>query len=122
MPPADGSSRHYTDAALAALPPELAARSLSTGRVLMPRTAVLEALDILAAQGRVLESWDVWMVLPNGSRVKSLSHGGSFALPREPKRAAEKARAGIEATQARWDRDPEYPTAVLHFALNYAIT
>ncbi|HMC54227.1 MAG TPA: hypothetical protein VKH19_03575 [Gemmatimonadaceae bacterium] len=122
MPPPAGSSRTPSDAALAALPPELASKSVSTSRILMPKAAVVEALDILASRDFVLENWEAWMQLPNGGRVKSLSHAGSFALPRDAKRAAEKARAGIEAAQARWNRDPEYPNAVLHFALTYAAT
>ena len=122
MAPPDGSSRTPSDAALAALPPELAAQSLSTSRILMPKAAVIQALEVLASRDFVLENWEAWMQLPSGGRVKSLTHAGSFALPRDAKRAAEKARAAIEAAQARWDRDPEYPNAVLHFALTYAVT
>jgi len=120
--PPDGSSRRDADAALAALPPELTAKSMSPSRIIMRRADALQALDALAAKGLLLENWEAWIQLSNGSRVKSLSHGGSFALPRDAKRAAEKARAGIDAAQARWDRDPEYADAVLCFVLTYATT
>jgi len=120
--PPDGSSRPPADAALAALPSDLAAKSISSARIVMRKADALQALDALASQNLLLENWEAWIQLASGSRVKSLSHGGSFALPRDAKRAAEKARAGIEAAQARWDRDPEYPNAVLCFALIYATT
>jgi hypothetical protein len=120
--PPDGSSRPSADAALAALPPELAAKSMSPSRIVMRKADALQALDALAAKDFVLENWEAWIQLSTGSRVKSLSHGGSFALPRDAKRAAEKARAGIDAAQARWDRDPEYANAELCFVLAYATT
>jgi hypothetical protein len=118
----DGGTRDYSDAALAALPPELSVQSLATSRIILPKAATFAALDHLAAQGRLLQNWEGWIHLANGGRVKSLSHTGSFALPRDPKAAAERARAGIDAAQARWDRDPEYPNAKLVFALTYATT
>lgn len=114
-----GGDRHYTDADLAELPPELAAQSIATSRILLPKAAALDALAHLAARGRVIEHWEGWIRLPDGSRVKSLSHQGSFALPRDAQRAAEVARRGIESAQARWDRDPEYPNATLCFALSF---
>lgn len=122
MAPPDGSARNSPDAAFAALPSELAAQSVSKSRIIMPKAPAIEALALLASRDFLLENWEAWMQLPNGSRVKSLSHQGSFALPRDAKRAAEKAKAGIEAAQARWDRDPEYPNAALVFVLSYATT
>ena len=57
--------------------------------------------------------------MKDGGRTRSLAHAGSFALPREPERAAQVAREGMQAAQARWNRSPEYPGATLHFALSF---
>ena len=115
-----GGPRRYTDADLAALPPNVAAESIADTRIILPKDAALEAIAHFATQGRPLENWEGWMRLADGSRVKSLSHVGSFAMSRDAKRAADAARAGIEAAQRRWDRDPEYPNAALYFALTFA--
>lgn len=55
----------------------------------------------------------------DGSRAKSLSHAGSFALPRDVQRAADAARDGMQRAQTRWDRNPEYPNATLYFGLTF---
>lgn len=102
------------------LPPELATQSLAKTRIILPKGAALQAIDLLSSRGRLLESWEGWIRLADGGRVKSLSHLGSFALPRDAKRAADAARAGIDAAQRRWDRDPEYPNATLYFLLIFA--
>lgn len=56
----------------------------------------------------------------DGGRSKSLEHSGSFALPREPDRAADVARESMQRAQTRWERHPEYPGAALYFALTFA--
>ena len=114
------SDRHHAGSELAGLPAALAQQSLAPTRLILPKDAALEALELLATQGRVLENWEGWIKLGNGSRVKSLTHAGSFALARDATRAAQAARAGIEAAQRRWDRDPEYPNATLYFQLTFA--
>ena len=76
----------------------------------------------MRAEGRRLENWEGWVKLRDGSRARSLTHAGSFALPREPQRAADTARDGMQRAQARWDRDPEYPGAELYFALSFGET
>ncbi len=114
-----GGDRRYTDADLATLPPELAAQSIATSRIILPKAAALDAIAYFAARGRALEHWEGWIRLPDGTRVKSLSHQGSFALPRDAQRASEAAKRGIEAAQVRWDRDPEYPNSTLCFALAF---
>ena len=103
-----------------ALPPALAAQSLSRTAILLPLDAAIEALTLLTADGRCLENWEGWVRLPDGGRAKSLSHGGSFALPRDPAQAAERAREAMRRAQERWNRDPEYPGGTLYFGLTFA--
>lgn len=55
----------------------------------------------------------------DGGRARSLAHGGSFALPRDPQRAAEVAGSAMRRAQDRWNRDPEYPGAQLYFGLAF---
>jgi hypothetical protein len=57
--------------------------------------------------------------LRDGSRAKSLLHGGSFALSRDPQRAAETATAAIQGAQVHWQRNPEYPSAELYIGLTF---
>lgn len=109
-----------SNADLAALPAELAKQSLSQSTIILPHDAALAAITLLSERGRRLENWEGWVRMRDGGRAKSLSHGGSFALPRDIARAAEVARAGIERAQARWNRDPEYPGAELYFGLLFS--
>lgn len=55
----------------------------------------------------------------DGGRAKSLAHTGSFALAADPQRAAARARDGMQRSQERWDRNPEYPGALLYFGLSF---
>ena len=103
-----------------ALPPGLAEQSLSRTSIILPLDAALEALTLLTADGRCLENWEGWVRLPDGGRAKSLSHGGSFALPRDAPRAAERATEAMRRAQAKWNRDPEYPGGTLYFGLTFA--
>ena len=82
--------------------------------------AALKAIAEHAEQGRLLESWEGWVKFRDGTKAKSLSYGGSFALPRDVGRAAATAKSGIERAQAHWARDPEYPGAELWFGLSFA--
>lgn len=104
---------------LTALPPELAKLSIAQGSVILPHDAALQAIAYLTQNGRCLESWEGWVKLRDGNRAKSLNHGGSFALSRDPARAAEAATTAIRRAQSYWDRNPEYPGAVLYFSLTF---
>ena len=114
---APGQSRE--DNPISALPAELASQSLSRTVIILPPDAALQALAHLASQGRTLQSWEGWVKMRDGGRAKSLMHGGSFALPKDPARAADAASAGIRQAQSRWSRDPEYPGAALYIELAY---
>ena len=116
--PGSGDSRG-TNADLAALPPDIAKQSISDVTVILPYDAALAAIAQLTQRGRRLESWEGWMRLRDGSRTKSLTHGGTFALSRDPARAAEAATSAIQKAQAYWQRNPEYPGATLYFALTF---
>ncbi len=87
---------------------------------MLPLDAALQAIARAAEQGSRLESWEGWVKLHDGSRVKSLEHGGSFALPRDAARAAQVAAAAMQRAQARFDRDPEYVHSQLQFVLTFA--
>jgi hypothetical protein len=103
-----------------ALPPELAKLSLSVAVAILPFDAALEAIAFNVTCARRLESWEGWVKLRDGSRAKSLTHQGSFALSRDPARAAEAATAAIRKAHAYWQRNPEYPGAELYFGLYFA--
>lgn len=87
---------------------------------MLPLDAALQAIAHAAADGARLESWEGWVKLHDGSRVRSLEHGGTFALPRDAARAAQVASEGLRHAQARFDRDPEYPDSQLYFGLTFA--
>ena len=117
---ADGSSdRRASSADLAALPPELAKQSLSQGMIILPRDAALQAIAQLTQSGWRLENWEGWVKMRDGTRTKSISHSGSFALARDPSRAAESAKASIEKAHAFWARNPEFAGAELYFGLTF---
>jgi len=107
---------------LAALPPELSKQSLSRTTIILPKDAALQAITHLTKQGWRLENWEGWVRMRDGGRAKSLAHTGSFALPRDPARAAETAIAGIQRADAAWQRNPEYPGAQLFFGLSFSAT
>jgi hypothetical protein len=117
---AGGGDPRGSSADLDALPPELAKQSLSRATIILPFDAALAAIDALTANGRCIENWEGWVRFRDGTRAKSLSHGGSFALPSDPKRAAETATAGIRRACATWQRNPEYPGAELFYALSFS--
>lgn len=108
-----------TGADLTALPPELARQSLSKVLIILPFDAAIQAIAHLTQSGRLLESWEGWVQMRDGSRAKSLSHSGTFALSRDPARAAEVATGAIKRADATWKRNPEYPGAVLCYGLNF---
>lgn len=116
-----GGDPRVTNADLAALPPELAKQSISQGMVMLPRDAALAAIAYLSEHGRLIENWEGWMRLSDGSRTKSLNHPGSFALSRDPQRAAQAAVAAMQKAQAEWDRRPEYHGATLYFGLSFSV-
>jgi hypothetical protein len=80
----------------------------------------LKAIDEHAAEGRRIENWEGWVKFPTGMKAKSLAHSGTFALSRDPARAAATAKSGIERANQHWARDPEYPGAELWFGLTFA--
>jgi hypothetical protein len=85
------------DANASGLPPELAKQSISQASLVLPLDAALQAIALLTQNGRRLEQWEGWVRLRDGSRTKSLTHGGSFAL----------------------SNDPDYPGAELYFGLTF---
>ena len=107
------------DAALLALPEQLAQQSLSRESIILPYDAALAAIDAMLAAGWRLTNWEGWVRLRDGGRAKSLTHGGSFALATDPLRAAETAKAGMARARDRWLRDPEYPSAELCYGLTF---
>lgn len=113
-----GDPRDVAD--LTGLPPELTRLSLSPAVAILPFDAALAAIAHATSNGRRLESWEGWVRLSDGSRAKSLTHGGSFALSRDPARAAESASAGIQKAHAAWQRNPEYPGGDLYYGLYFA--
>jgi hypothetical protein len=102
-----------------ALPPAIARQSLSARALILPYDAAVVAIDQLTAAGRRLENWEGWVKLRDGARTKSLTHGGSFALPSQPARAAETGKAGMARAREHWQRNPEYPGAELYFGLTF---
>jgi hypothetical protein len=112
--PRDSSADHL------ALPPALARQSLSTRVLILPYDAVFAAIDHLTGAGRRLENWEGWVKLRDGARARSLTYGGSFALPSDAPRAAETAKAGIARAHERWQKNPEYPGGELYFGLTFA--
>ena len=119
MAESGGGDPRGTNADLAALPPELAKQSISPTTLMLPLAAAVEAIAHLTRQGRRLDSWEGWVKLRDGTRAKSLAHGGSFALSRDPARAAASATEAIKKAQIFWERNPEYPGAELYFALTF---
>ena len=107
------------DPGVGGLPPELAKQSLSQAAIILPFDAALEAIAHFTRLGHRLESWEGWVRMRDGSRAKSLTHGGSFALSRDPTRAAESATAGIRRARDYWQRNPEYPGAELYYGLSF---
>jgi hypothetical protein len=107
------------NAELAALPSELAKQSISDAVIILPYDAALQVIAYLTERGRRLEQWEGWVRMRDGGRAKSLTHGGSFALSRDPARAAEAASAAIRKAHAFWERNPEYPGATLCFGLTF---
>jgi len=115
-----GSSDPRASAAdLAGLPPELARQSISQSVIMLPLDAAIQAVELLTQRGRRLENWEGWVRMHDGTRAKSLSHAGSFALSRDAARAAETAIAAMRKASASWDRNPEYSGATLYFALSF---
>jgi hypothetical protein len=87
--------------------------------LILPFDAALKEIAERAARGVRLENWEGWVRFPGGMRAKSLSVSGSFALSRDPARAAATATAGIQRAHERWQRDPEYSGAELLFGLAF---
>ncbi|MEX2177316.1 MAG: hypothetical protein WD801_01305 [Gemmatimonadaceae bacterium] len=119
MVPHDGGGTRGRSADLDALPAGLAGQSLSRTAIILPLDAALEAIALRTGDNRRLENWEGWVRMPDGGRAKSLSHGGSFALPQDATRAAAAAAAGMKRAQLRWERDPEYEHAALYFGLTF---
>ena len=82
--------------------------------------AALKLIAERAAQGICLENWEGWVKLRDGTRTKSLDVQGSFALSRDPARAAATATAGIQRAHEQWLRRPEHPNAELLIGLSFA--
>ena len=87
--------------------------------LVLPFDAALKEITERAARGIRLENWEGWVQFPQGMRAKSLSVSGSFALSRDPARAAAIATEAMGRAKAKWERDPEYPGAELLFGLAF---
>ena len=104
------------------LPPDLAEKSLHAGSIILLLDDAIQAVSKAAEQGVRIENWEGWIRLHDGSRVRSLEHGGSFALARDPARAAQQATEAMRHAQARFEREPEYPDSLIYFRLTFAAT
>lgn len=100
------------------LPPELAAHSLSARDIVLTLADAERAIEHLTATGQRIEAWEGWVRFPDGTRTQSLRHAGSFVLPADATRAASATVEGMRKAQTAWDRNPEYPGAVLYFRLS----
>ena len=87
--------------------------------VILPFDAALKEIAERAGRGIRLENWEGWVHFRGGMRAKSLNVSGSFALSRDPARAAATATDAIQQAHARWQRDPEYQGAELLFGLTF---
>lgn len=101
-------------------PQDLESRLSASGALVLPFDEALRAIDELTRRGMRLDNWEGWIVRRNGTRIKSLQAGGSFALSRDPARAAQAATAGITRARQAWERKPEYDDGELHFALSFS--
>ncbi len=101
---------------------DLEFRLSASGSLVLAYADALRAIAELTQRGMRLEHWEGQVVLTDGTRARSLWHGGSFALSREPARAASVATAGITKARESWDRKPEYVGAELQFRLSFART
>jgi len=117
--PKGPAGKGLDNADLAALPAELSRQSLSHATVILPLDGAIAAITHLTGRGRRLENWEGWVRMRDGGRARSLTHSGSFALSRDPQRAADAAIAAMRKAQAAWDRNPEYPSAELFFGLTF---
>lgn len=101
-------------------PHDLESRLSASGSLVLPFADALRAIDQLTQRGMRVEHWEGWVVMRDGTRAKSLWYGGSFALSRDPARAATVATAAITRARELWERKPEYSGAELHFGLSFA--
>lgn len=88
--------------------------------LVLPFDAALKEIAERGERGVRLESWEGWVLFRDGMRAKSLSVGGSFALPRDASRAAASATSAIQRAHQKWQRDPEYPGAELLIGLTFS--
>jgi len=91
----------------------------ANGTIVLACDDAVRAIDALTKDGMRLERWEGIVVTATGARMKSLEHGGSFALSADGARAAQSAVEGIRRAQATWDRRPEFERATLHVALTF---
>lgn len=116
-----GGDPRRASADLAALSSDLRDQSLSRTQIILPFESAARALRELTAAGFRIDRWEGWVKMRDGGRARSLAHGGSFALPRDPVLAAEAVTQGMSRARDRWQRDPEYPGAELYFALAFSV-
>jgi len=96
--------------------PTLSAR----GTIVLGLEDALHAIAHFTRAGKRVERWEGSVVLRNGQRIRSLEHGGTFALSRDPARAAAFAEAGMRKASATWARRPEFEGAILEFEMAFA--
>lgn len=90
------------------------------GNLTLPYEGAVAAIDQLTARRMRVERWEGSVVLRDGTRARSLQFGGSFALSRDPSRAATVAKSGITRARDEWNRKPEFEGAKLEFILTFA--
>lgn len=92
---------------------------LSAGTLVLPYEEAERAIEQLTQRAMRVERWEGVVVLRDGTRARSLQFGGSFALSRDPARAASVATAQIGKARDEWNRKPEFDGAQLHFVLTF---
>lgn len=94
-------------------------RLAAGGALALPYEEAIGAIEQLTRDGMRLERWEGQVVLPDGTRAASLQFGGSFALSRDPARAAAVGSGGITKARDEWTRKPEFDGAQLQFVLTF---
>ena len=95
------------------------ARLSSGGTLVLPYEEAVRAIDELTHAGMRVERWEGLVVLRDGTQARSLQFGGSFALSRDPVRAASVATAAMGRAREEWNRKPEFEGAQLHYVLTF---
>jgi hypothetical protein len=99
------------------LPSELASQSVSDTEIVLPFSAAIRALYVLAPVHRVL-GWEGWLRLPDGCLTHSMQHQGTADLSSLPSDgAARLCERTITLAQETFDAAPELPGSTLLFCI-----